>query len=88
MRERTGHIFFLSAHKSSPSLLEIVDGDKLQVPRLELVGQPVLEAVNVPDGLQDDVELGHVVLGGDARNQLLQSAIKNTSGLSLVIDVR
>ena len=64
----------------SKLLLEIIDWqlDQLQIPGLQLVGQSVLQAVNVPDGLEDDVQLGHVVLGGDAGDQLLQSAIKKT----------
>ena len=65
---------------SLSSLLEIVDRqlDQLQVPGLQLVSQPALETVNVADGLKDDVQLGHIVLGGDTRDQLLQSAIKTT----------
>ena len=67
--ERTLVIFFVS----TSSLLEIVDRqlDQLQVPGLYLVGQPALETVDVADGLKDDVQLGHIVLGGDARDQLL-----------------
>ena len=73
MRERTLGIFCQHI-----SLLEIVDRqlDQLEVASLQLVGQPVLEAVNVADGLEDDVQLGHIVLGGDTRYQLLQSAIR------------
>ena len=72
MRERT--LVRFSQH--GWSLLEIVDRqlDQLEVASLQLVGQPVLEAVNVADGLEDDVQLGHIVLGGDTRDQLLQSA--------------
>ena len=80
MRERTLVIFC----QHGWSLLEIVDRhlDQLEVASLQLVGQPVLEAVNVADGLEDDVQLGHIVLGGDTRDQLLQSAIKKTLDLS------
>ena len=37
--------------------------------------QPVPEAVDVPDGLQDDVQLSHIVLDGHGGYTLFQSEI-------------
>ena len=46
------------------------------------VGQLVPQAVDVPDGLQDDVQLCHIVFDGHGGYQLLQSEIEQ--GLNMM----
>ena len=53
------------------SLLRHGAGD---LPRLPQLGG---EAADVADGLQDDVQLGHIVLDAHTRYQALQSGMRN-----------
>ena len=59
------------------SLFQIVDRnlDQFNVSILQFVSKPVLERVNISDGFQDDVQLGHIVLGRHTGHQLFQPEI-------------